>query len=191
MRAVFLGLSDAPFGVSITPDGRFAFVSLEDSGTEAVYNLRAAAASNFRTSGYIGSVPVGIAPVGLALLPNGHWLYATSEAGNAETVTGTLSVIRVATAEHDPAHAVVATAAAKCSPVRAAVSADGGTVWVTARGSDNDPTPPHGVSGVGPENSRRPPPQGHRQNGPSWDCLEGSVSCCAGSRTRSRHGSSC
>lgn len=122
--------------VASSADSHFVFVSLEDSGTEAVYNLQAAAAAHFRTSGYVGSVPVGIAPVGLALSPDGRWLYATSEAGNPGTATGTLSVINIATAEHDPAHAVVATVPARCSPVRVAVSADGKTVWVTARGSD-------------------------------------------------------
>lgn len=49
---------------------------------------------------------------------------------------GTLSVINVATAETDPARAVTATVAAHCSPVRVVVSRDGGTVWVTARESD-------------------------------------------------------
>ena len=39
-------------------------------------------------------------------------------------------------AESGAAGAVVATVGAGCSPVRAAASADGATVWVTARGSN-------------------------------------------------------
>jgi DNA-binding beta-propeller fold protein YncE len=49
---------------------------------------------------------------------------------------GTLSVISVATAEHNPARAVLATVPALRQPVRVAVSPDGSIVWVTARASD-------------------------------------------------------
>lgn len=42
----------------------------------------------------------------------------------------------VATAERDPARAVLATAPAMQQPVRVAVSPDGSVVWVTARASD-------------------------------------------------------
>jgi DNA-binding beta-propeller fold protein YncE len=45
-------------------------------------------------------------------------------------------VISIARAERDPAHAVVARADAGCQPVRVVVSADGRTLWVTARASD-------------------------------------------------------
>jgi DNA-binding beta-propeller fold protein YncE len=123
--------------VASSADSDFVFVSLENAGTEAVYDLQAAAASHFKQSGYVGAVPVGIAPVGLALSPDGRWLYATSEASRPGTGIGTLSVIRVATGERNPAQAVVAMVPAKCSPVRVAVSADGGTVWMTARESDS------------------------------------------------------
>lgn len=47
-----------------------------------------------------------------------------------------MSVISVARAERGEAHAVVASVPADCSPVRVVVSADGSTVWVTARESD-------------------------------------------------------
>jgi DNA-binding beta-propeller fold protein YncE len=71
----------------------------------------------------------------LALSPDGRWLYSTSEI-ETNLARGTLSVINVAAAEHDPARAVMATVAAHCLPVRVVVSRDGGTVWVTARESD-------------------------------------------------------
>lgn len=45
-------------------------------------------------------------------------------------------MISIDKAERDPSHAVVATIPAHCSPVRAIVSRDGSTVWVTARESD-------------------------------------------------------
>jgi DNA-binding beta-propeller fold protein YncE len=132
--------------VAGSPDGRYAFVSLEGTAQIAVYDLRAAVASQFRNPGYVGSVRVGQLPGGLAVSPDGRWLYATSEIAGARLPSpwsgyqgthGTLSVISIARAERDPADAVVATVNAHCSPVRVAVSPDGSTVWVTARG-DNE-----------------------------------------------------
>jgi DNA-binding beta-propeller fold protein YncE len=138
--------------VATSRDGRFAFVSLEGSGRIAVFNLQQALASHFGTSGFIGDVPAGVAPVGLAVSPDGDWLYSTSELRSFSQVRqaarhgsrslrlgggqGTLAVISVHKAETDPAHAVVSTVTAGCSPVRVITSTSGGTVWVTARGSD-------------------------------------------------------
>jgi DNA-binding beta-propeller fold protein YncE len=125
-----------PIEVAVTPSGRFAFVSLEDADAIAVFSLRRALAGGFGPPDYIGSIPTQLAPVGLAISPDGRWLYSTSEGESAATQTGTLSVISVARAQTDPAAAVVARVAAGCSPVRVVTSADGGTVWVTARASD-------------------------------------------------------
>ena len=126
--------------VAVSPDDRFAFVSLEDSASIAVYNLQRALAKGFGVADLVGTVPVGIAPVGLAVSPDGRWLYATSEAERSARVTattsGTLTVIDLRRAETDPAVSVVATVDAGCSPVRVITSADGGVIWVTARGSD-------------------------------------------------------
>jgi DNA-binding beta-propeller fold protein YncE len=136
--------------VATSRDGRFAFVSLEDSGKIAVFNLQQALASHFRTAGFVGDVPAGIAPVGLAVSPDGDWLYSTSELRSFSEVRraehhgtlslelggqGTLAVISVHKAETDPAHAIVSTVTAG-SPVRVITSTSGGTVWVTARASD-------------------------------------------------------
>lgn len=112
-----------------SPDGRYVFVSIEYGERVAVYDLHTALADRFRNSGYLGSVPLGPAPVGLAVSPSGRWLYATSE-------SGTLSVINVAKAERHPASAVVTTVPAGCEPVRVVVSANGKVVWVTARNSN-------------------------------------------------------
>ncbi len=137
--------------VAASPDGRFAFVSLEDSGQIAVFNLQQALASHFHTAGFVGDVPTGVAPVGLAVSPNGDWLYSTSEVASPRALRrvirrgytaateggeGTLAVIGMHKAETDPAHATVSTVVAGCSPVRVITSTSGGTVWVTARGSD-------------------------------------------------------
>lgn len=142
-----LGTLSSPKGigaieVTTSPDGRFAFVSLEDSTAIAVFNLQQALTKGFGAEDFAGTIPVGFAPVGLAVSPDGRWLYATSElAASAQAHVGgpgpgTLSVINLHRAETDPAASVVATVTAGCSPVRVVTSADGRVIWVTARGSD-------------------------------------------------------
>jgi DNA-binding beta-propeller fold protein YncE len=135
--------------VAVSPDGRFAFVSLEDSAAIAVFDLRQALTRGFGASDFVGTVPAGLAPVGLAVSPDGRWLYATSEialgarpspgtqaAGVPLGGEGTLTVISLRRAETDPATSVVSTVDAGCGPVRVITSADGSVVWVTARESD-------------------------------------------------------
>jgi DNA-binding beta-propeller fold protein YncE len=119
------------------------FVSLEGGAQLAVYDLQAAFADQFHGRAYVGSVRVGRLPVGVAVSPDGRWLYATSEIAQGSRAGpgyrgshGTLSVISITRAERDPGHAVVATVSAHCSPVRVVLSPDGSTVWVTARGDD-------------------------------------------------------
>jgi DNA-binding beta-propeller fold protein YncE len=141
--------------VAVSPDGRFAFVSLEDADQIAVFNLGQALTRGFGASDFVGTIPVGVAPVGLAVSPDGRWLYATSEAapgappaggtqpsprtqpsGGPLGGEGSLTVINLRRAETDPAGSVVSVVEAGCSPVRVITSADGGVVWVTARESD-------------------------------------------------------
>ncbi|MGP7998539.1 MAG: YncE family protein [Streptosporangiaceae bacterium] len=140
-----LGTLAAPRGVgaievAVTHDSRLAFVSLEYSDEIAVFSLRRALAHGFGPADYIGAIPAGQAVVGLALSPDGRWLYGTSElargAAPGPAGQGSLSVISVRAAATDPAHSVVATVAAGCQPVRVITSAGGAVVWVTARGSD-------------------------------------------------------
>ena len=127
--------------VAISPDDRYAFVTLENGADVAVFNLARALTDGFGPSDFIGTVPLGTSPVGMAVSPDGHWLYATSEAqaGRASTIrahSGTLSVVDLTRVGTDPAGSVVATVTAGCSPVRVITSTNGQVVWVTARGSD-------------------------------------------------------
>lgn len=139
--AAVLGLMDkagghGAIGVSVSPDGRYAFVALEDSGGVAVFNLQRAIAGGFGPAGYAGTIPTALAPTDIAVAPGGRWLYVTSEDASISTRVGILEVISLATAETDPAAAVVARVRAGCNPVRVITSADGSVVWVTARASD-------------------------------------------------------
>jgi DNA-binding beta-propeller fold protein YncE len=122
--------------VASSPDGRYAFVAVEYQARIAVYDLRVALAKHFRGSSYVGSIPLGQLVDGLAVSRDGRWLYATSELAAGQGPVGSLSVIRLATAERRPARSVLSTVLAGCSPVRVALSPDGRTAWVAARGSD-------------------------------------------------------
>jgi len=117
--------------VSISRDGRFVFITLQDSGEMAVFDLQKSIAGGYGQSGFVGMVKLGTAPVGIAQSPNGDWLYVTSERAN-----GRLYVISTHLAETDPAHAVKASAPAGCGPARVLVSADGRDIWVTDRDSN-------------------------------------------------------
>ena len=102
--------------VALSPDGRFAFVTLQGSGTLAVFNLAAALASGLRDSGFVGAVRLGVSPIGVTMSRNGRWLYVTTQKRDLQADQGTLSVINVHRAESDPAASVQSTAPAGCDP---------------------------------------------------------------------------
>ncbi len=119
---------------AVSPDGRFVFVSLEDSNELGVFNLGRAERQGFVRSDLVGYVPMGRAPVGMAISANGRYLFATSEANSPASTDGTLTTIDLGQAERDPSQSVVSTVWAGCDPVR--VVASPSSVLVTARASD-------------------------------------------------------
>jgi DNA-binding beta-propeller fold protein YncE len=122
--------------VRVTPDGRFAFVTLQGSNGLAVFNLKAAIGSGFSSAHLVGTVPLGLSPVDISVSPDGRWLYATTQNRAKGSDQGGLSVIDVARAETDPAAAVRTTVPAGCVPIRVITTGGGQYVWVTARDSD-------------------------------------------------------
>ena len=122
--------------VALSRDGRFAFVTLQGSGTLAVFNLAAALASGLHDSGFVGDVRLGVNPIGIAMAGNGQWLYVTAQKRNRQSDQGTLSMINVQRAESDPAGSVQETVPAGCDPGRVITTSGGATVWVTARASN-------------------------------------------------------
>ena len=144
--------------VAVSPDSRFAFVTLEYDDEAVVFNLATALTKGFGSAAYVGAVPLGNATVGMAVSPDGRWLYATSEGAVARQhpaalgstrcqghvpgaypgePPGTLTVVDLRRAESDPAASVTATVDAGYQPVRVVTAADGAEVWVTARASDD------------------------------------------------------
>jgi DNA-binding beta-propeller fold protein YncE len=148
-------LPDAGHGAIYTQfsrDDAWLFVSEEHNSSIAVIDVATARQSQDqgkRGKAIIGRIPVGQAPVGLALAPDGATLYSTSQvlgtsgqcaperAGGPAHAEGGLIVIDVARAVQDPSHAVANAIRAGCNPVRVVVSADGRSLWVSQRGSDS------------------------------------------------------
>ena len=138
-----VGTLTSPFGsgaveVAVSPDDKFAFVTLEGSANLVVFNLQRALADGFTPSDVVGKVPLNQQPIGMAISPDHKWLYATSRmrTSTANPSEGTLTVISLARAETTPSSSVVSTAAAGCGPARVVASPDGRFVWVTSRESD-------------------------------------------------------
>jgi DNA-binding beta-propeller fold protein YncE len=126
---------------AVAPDGHHAFVTEETSDQVAVFGGLSDSRAKNRAE-LLGTIPTGVAPVGMAVSPNGRYLYVTSEAMKAspsqlQSQVGTLTTIDLSKAERTPAHAVVSVVRAGCNPVRVVASPDGRWVYVTARASDD------------------------------------------------------
>jgi serine/threonine protein kinase/DNA-binding beta-propeller fold protein YncE len=119
--------------VAVSPDGKFVFITFQNQGDVAVFDLQEAIAGGFGQAGLKGLIQLGAAsdPQGMAFSPNGHWLYVTGE-----SQAGRLYVVDLQTAETAPSHALHSSAAAGCAPARVIVSSDGTVVWVTDRDSN-------------------------------------------------------
>jgi DNA-binding beta-propeller fold protein YncE len=116
-------------------DGNYAFFSNETRATIDVVRLHPQLS-------LVGSIGVERGPVGVALSPDGRYLYATSELSSAGIgmcdgrPAGRLSAIDAALAETGSHRALIASALAGCEPVRVAAWANGQVLWVTVRGAN-------------------------------------------------------
>ncbi len=137
-----LGTLTSPHGagaveIEVSPDSRYAFVTLQNSGGVAVFDLRKSLAGGFGQSGLVGVVPVGPDPVGIAQSPGGRWLYVAQEGTQTPPAEGRLYVLSASRAETDPGKTAIQTSAiAGCGPARVVVSGNGDDVWVTDRESN-------------------------------------------------------
>ena len=124
--------------VVTSPDDHFAFVTLQNSGKVAVFNLQKALASGFSPGDFAGFIPMTSDPVGITASPDGRYLYVVSGLANTaiQSGMGTLAVVDMHKAETNPGSSVVNVDNAGCGPARVITSADGKQVWVTAGGSN-------------------------------------------------------
>ena len=142
MASIYAGKDAGAVQVVASADGRFAFFSNEQTSSIAVISLNLRAEDTAPNLAMVGAIGVDPGPVGLAISPDGRKLFATSQIARRlpkrcdGAPEGSLSIVDVATAESHPRSVAVSSVAAGCQPVRVAVSPNGESVWVTARGDD-------------------------------------------------------
>ncbi len=124
--------------VAVSPDDRFAFVTLQYSHAVAVFNLGKALTSGFGPADLVGRIPMGANPIGLTVSPDGRYLYVASGLATPTPASGhgSLNIIDLRKAETSPATSVLKKIRAGCGPDRVAVSGDGRTVWVSDGGGN-------------------------------------------------------
>jgi DNA-binding beta-propeller fold protein YncE len=146
------GPSAGAIYTAVSLDDKLLFVSDEGAKRISVFDLAQARSDNFQSKTSIGHIPTATSPVGLALSPDGRWLYATSQVGPASASfpatcqpenrnermhpQGLLLRVEVSKVITDPKGSLVSALPAGCNPVRVAVSPSGKQVWVTARGDN-------------------------------------------------------
>ena len=115
-----------PYGVAVTPNGRYAYVTNYSDGTVSVIDTATNSVTGDPISGFDG-------PVGVAFSPNGRHAYVTNY---GESIAGTtVSVIDTALAVTDPANAVTGTTITVGSaPSGVAFTPDGRYAYVTNQG---------------------------------------------------------
>ncbi len=128
--------------VALSPDDRFAFVTLRNSDKLAVFNMQEALTRGQTQPGvFVGTVTLGIQPTGMAVSPDGQWLYVVSAAKTRAAAfgpsEGLVSVLSIQKLETSPSSALVGQAAAGCSPAGVIASPDGKMIWVTAQASND------------------------------------------------------
>ena len=141
--------------LTTTADDALLFVSDEGSRQVTVIDLSKARRTGFQQDSIIGRIPVGVAPVGLALSKDQKHLFITSEVwpqasgwpslcppegsdkARPPHPEGAVSVVEVERARIQPSQSVIGVIAAACSPVRAVLSPDGSRLYVSARNSNS------------------------------------------------------
>jgi DNA-binding beta-propeller fold protein YncE len=135
--------------------GRYVLTTDEAAGRVSVLDLLRIEAGDLGPSAQVATIGVDMGPSGLAVSPDGRFVYVVSQVqrpvvslGPSDLVyglmtyvgvprrAGMLSVIDAGRIELNPASAVIARVPAGCGPVRVAAAPDGRTVWVTARRSN-------------------------------------------------------
>jgi YVTN family beta-propeller protein len=120
-----------PGYVAITPNGADAYVTLSGGpgGPNSVAVIDTALALTDPANAVVGVVPVGVNPQGVAITPDGAYVYVAN--GGSDSV----SVIDTTLALTNPAQAVVATVLldAGVGPHQVVISPDGAHAWVTER----------------------------------------------------------
>jgi YVTN family beta-propeller protein len=121
-----------PFGVAVTPDGKFVYVA--NAGSFLDQEPRTVSVIRTSDNMVVATVDVGLNPLGVAVTPDGRFVYVTNGGQNIIRPFYTVSVIE---RSDDPVNdTVVATVAVRAIPAGVAVTPKGDFVYVTNSGSD-------------------------------------------------------
>jgi DNA-binding beta-propeller fold protein YncE len=140
---------------SVSPDGKSAFISDEQTDAVTVIDLAKAQRTRYSRDAIVGEIEVGHAPITSAFSPDGTTMYVTSEIAlrkygfpvscrpegapadaKLELPPGVVLSIDLAKAETQPSSSIIGIAAADCATVRLSLSPDGQSLWATNRGSN-------------------------------------------------------
>jgi YVTN family beta-propeller protein/autotransporter-associated beta strand protein len=113
-----------PAGVTVTPDGRYVYVTNNGSGTISVIDTASQTA--------VGSINVAPGPIGVAATPNASLVYATSPGMIFSNFDGkTVSVINEGT------NALVGSLTSGTAPIGVTFTPDGAQAYVANSGSNS------------------------------------------------------
>lgn len=134
---------------------RYVITADGAAGRLSVFDLGRLEAGDFGPSAQVATVDVDLGPAGLAVSPDGRyvyvasqvqrpvlrlglsdWLYGALTTAGLPRRAGTLSVIDLKLVELNPSGSVIARVPAGCAPARVAAAPDGKSVWVTAQQSN-------------------------------------------------------
>ena len=123
---------DGPSGIVITPDGNFAYVNNYGAPCGVCSgNGTTVSVVNLNTNSIIDTITVGLAPAGLAITPDGAFVYVINYT-DGETGMGTISIIRTSD------NTVIAPTIMRCSrPFAIAITPNGKFAYITNFGSNN------------------------------------------------------
>jgi DNA-binding beta-propeller fold protein YncE len=125
--------------VTPSPDGKFAFVTLQHSGQVAVFNLqRAETTGRCFQSDLIQKIQVPPNPVGIAASADGRYLYVATGLGDTVTTAskGYLVILDMRKAETKTRRPILHTVAAGRGLARVVISPDRKYVWATVGGGN-------------------------------------------------------
>ena len=110
-------VGSSPYGVAITPDGTYAYVTNYGSNNVSVIQIS--------TNTVVATVAVGTNPVGVAITPDGNYAYVVNYGSN------NVSVLQIST------NTVVATVTVETNPQQTAITPDGTYAYVANFSSNN------------------------------------------------------
>lgn len=122
---------DGPSGFAIAPNGTTAYVN-NYGGPAGVMSGNGTTVSvvNLTTNTIVGTITVGLAPAGLAVTPNGEFVYVIDYV-DGNPGTGTISIIATSS------NTVVGTIPGFSGPFQIAITPNGKYAYVTNFGSNN------------------------------------------------------